>query len=101
MSKFLLTGCLLVLLASFLNYPTESMSSKKQQRRETTVIFPISEQVKLARIEKNLSKKDLAQKVGLSRMSLDRIEKGQLVPSSEMLQKLSTQLSVQLTLSGY
>jgi ribosome-binding protein aMBF1 (putative translation factor) len=101
MSKFLLTGCLIVLLASFLNYPTESLSSKKQQKRATTVIFPISEQVKLARMEKNMSKKDLAQKVGLSRMSLERIEKGQLVPNREVLQKLSSELSVGLTLSGY
>jgi hypothetical protein len=85
MSKFLLTGCLIVLLASFLDYPTESLSSKKQQKRETTVIFPISEQVKF----------------GLSRMSLERIEKGQLVPNREMLQKLSSELSVGLTLSGY
>lgn len=101
MSKFLLTGCLIVLLASFLNYPTESVSSRNKQKRETTVIFPISEQIKLARIEKNLSKKELAQKAGLTRMSLERIEKGQLVPNQEILQKLSKELNVGLTLSGY
>ena len=60
MSKFVLTGCLLILLASFLNYPTSPENAKGHQRQDLTVIFPISEQVKLARMEKNLSEKGAA-----------------------------------------
>ena len=101
MSKFVLTGCLLVLLASFLNYPTAPENVKGHQRRDLVVIFPISEQVKLARMEKNISEKELANRVGLSKMNIERIERGQVVPSDEVLQKLTKELGVQLKPSNY
>lgn len=101
MSKFVLTGCLLILLASFLNYPTAPENVKGHQRRDLVVIFPISEQVKLARMEKNISEKELANRVGLSKMNIERIERGQVVPSDEVLQKLTKELGVQLKPSNY
>ena len=102
MSKFICTACLLVLLASFLNYPPqkhESNPSSKQQ--ESSIIFPISEQIKIARLEKQISQKELAMRVGLTKMNIERIEKGQLVPANEVLEKLEKELNVQLNLNGY
>ena len=101
MSKFLLTGCLLVLLASFLNYPTAPENAKGQHRRDLVIVFPISEQVKLARMEKCISEKELANRVGLSKMNIERIEKGQIVPTNEVLEKLAKELGVQLNPSNY
>lgn len=44
MSKFIFTGCLLVLLASFLNYPATTANPETTQSSYTeTIIFPISE----------------------------------------------------------
>lgn len=99
MSKFIFTACLLVLLASFLNYPINQTdaSEKKQQ----TIIFPISEQIKLARLEKQISQKELATRTGLSKMNIERIEKGQLVPTRDVLDKLERELSTPLNLNGY
>jgi ribosome-binding protein aMBF1 (putative translation factor) len=103
MSKFLLTGVLFLVLASFLRYsPTVSTSAPKPKgQQKETIIFPISEQIKLARLEKHLSSKDLANKVGLSKLNLERIEKGTVTPTREVLFKIEQALNTQFTLDGY
>ena len=101
MSKFIFTACLLVLLASFLNYPPKTNESKPNSNQESSVIFPISEQIKIARLEKQISQKELATRVGLTKMNIERIEKGQLVPANDILDKLEKELNVQLNLNGY
>jgi ribosome-binding protein aMBF1 (putative translation factor) len=101
MSKFIFTGCLLLLLASFLNYPAQSVSTKSNAAQESRVIFPISEQIKLARMEKQITAKELANRVGLTKMSVEKIEKGQLVPTHEILEKLEVELGTQFNLNGY
>ena len=60
MSKFVFTGSLLVLLASFLNYPTTSQDDTKTEMQKQVIVFPISEQIKIARIEKHISQKELS-----------------------------------------
>lgn len=101
MSKFIFTGGLLLLLASFLNYPTTPKNTATTEIQKDFVIFPISEQIKIARIEKHLTQKDLADHSGMTKMTIERIEKGQLVPTQEMLNKLEKELGVGLELSGY
>ena len=101
MSKFIFTGSLLLLLASFLNYPTTPKDDAKTEMRKDVIIYPISEQIKIARIEKHFSQKDLADRASMTKMSIERIEKGQLVPTQEMLNKLEKVLGVELELSGY
>ncbi len=101
MSKFIFTACLLVLLASFLNYPPQKNESKPNPKQESSIIFPISEQIKIARLEKQITQKELATRVGLTKMNIERIEKGQLVPANDVLEKLEKELSVQLNLNGY
>ena len=100
MSKFIFTGSLLVLLASFLNYPTTSQDDTKTEMQKQVIVFPISEQIKIARIEKHISQKELSDHVGMTKMSIERIEKGQLVPTQEMLNKLEKELGVNLELTS-
>ena len=101
MSKFLLTGCLLLLLASFLNYPARPTNVESKQKRESVIIFPISEQIKLARMESQLTLKELATRIGITKMNMERIEKGQIVPSPDVLEKMEKELGVRLDLNGY
>jgi ribosome-binding protein aMBF1 (putative translation factor) len=46
-----------------------------------------------------LSQKDLAEHVGMTKMTIERLEKGQLVPTQEMLAKLKKELGVSLDLT--
>jgi ribosome-binding protein aMBF1 (putative translation factor) len=101
MSKFIFTGGLLLLLASFLNYPTTPKNNTTTEIQKDFVIFPISEQIKIARIEKHFTQKELAEQTHLTKMTIERIEKGQLVPTQEMLNNLEKELGVELNLSGY
>ena len=103
MSKFLLTGILLVLLASFLHYSPTSPSNtddRKPQRNEM-MLFHISEQVKLARLEQHITQKDLANKVGLTKLDIEKIEGGQVVPTRDLLIKIERALNTSLTMEGY
>lgn len=102
MSKFIFTGFLLLLLASFLNYPVKSSeSTKKSDSAENKIIFPISEQIKLARMEKHITTKELSSRVGVSKMNMERIEKGQLIPTTDVIEKLEKELGVHFELSNY
>ncbi|MBL7815992.1 MAG: helix-turn-helix transcriptional regulator [Saprospiraceae bacterium] len=103
MSKFVLTGVLLLILAGFLHYsPSTNATSMENGKNATeTLLFPISEQIKLARLEKHLSQKDLADRVGLTKMNIEKIEKGQVVPTRDILFKLEKELNATFTLDGY
>ena len=102
MSKFALTGVLLIILAGFLHYnPSGSKKLEKSPYDKEILLFPISEQIKLARLENHVSQKDLADRVGLSKMNIEKIEKGQVVPTRDILFKLEKELNVSFTLDGY
>ena len=100
MSKFIFTGGLLLLLASFLNYPTKPQNSTNTTEvQKDYIVFPVGQQIKTARMDKRLSQKDLAEHVGMTKMTIERLEKGQLVPTQEMLAKLERELNVPLDLT--
>jgi ribosome-binding protein aMBF1 (putative translation factor) len=103
MSKFLLTGVLLVLLASFLHYSPTSPSNTedKTPQRSEMMLFHISEQVKLARLERHIGQKDLANKVGLTKLDIEKIEAGDVVPTRELLFKIEQALNTSLKMEGY
>jgi ribosome-binding protein aMBF1 (putative translation factor) len=101
MSKFIFTGGLLLLLAGFLNYPTKpqyNTTASEIEDQMAYIVFPISKQIESARKDKRLSQKDLAEHVGMTRMTIERLEKGQLVPTKEMIAKLEKELNVSLSL---
>ncbi len=103
MSKFALTCVLLLILAGFLHYsPTPSSQDVENSKNGVeTLLFPISEQIKLARMENHLSQKDLSDRVGLTKMNIEKIEKGQVVPTRDILFKIEKELNVTFTLDGY
>ena len=51
------------------------------------------------RIEKNLSQKELAQKVGTKQSAISRLESGNANPSLKFLQKIATALDTKLHIS--
>ena len=103
MSKFALTGVLLLILAGFLHYsPSPALQNVENSNNGVeTLLFPISEQIKLARMEKHFSQNDLADRVGLSKSNIEKIEKGQVVPTRDILFKIEKELNVTFTLDGY
>ncbi len=102
MSKFLLTGVLLVLLASFLHYsPASSNTDDKKTPRSEIVLFHISEQVRLARLDRHMTTKELATKVGLTKFDVEKIEAGKAVPTRELLFKIEQALNTSLTIDSY
>ncbi len=60
-------------------------------------IFPdLSEKLKLARKQKNLTQGQLAKKIGADVQRISKYERGILIPTTEMMIKLSTALDVSL-----
>lgn len=101
MSKFFLTAFMLILLASFMQYPSGTEQKKdKEQNFEATTIFPLSEQIKLARYEKRLTQKELSDRIGLSQLNLERIEKGKVLPTEDILNKLESELDTHFNLQS-
>lgn len=102
MSKFLLTGVLLVLLASFLHYPSSSANKEDRTPQGSEIMLVhISEQIKLARLERRLSQKDLAKSVGLTKLDVEKIEAGQVVPTRDLMFKIERALNTSLTMGNY
>jgi ribosome-binding protein aMBF1 (putative translation factor) len=102
MSKFLLTGVLFVLLASFLHYPSSSTNKEgRTPKRDEIMMVHISEQVKLARLERRISQKDLANRVGLTKLDVEKIEAGQVVPTRDLMFKIEQALNTSLTMENY
>jgi DNA-binding transcriptional regulator YiaG len=101
MSKFLLTGAMMVLLASFLHYSPSSNRTTTQSVHQEMTIYPIGEQIKIARSEKKMSQKDLAEYLNCSRLTIERIESGQVMPTKPAIEKLKVVLGSQLSMNGY
>ncbi len=103
MTKFYLTGLLLLLLAGFLHFPNNSTDNDGVviQRNSSGTVLPLGEQIRIARLEKKISQKDLADQVGLAKMNIEKIEKGFAIPQKDAIQKMEKVLNVQLKLDSY
>ncbi len=56
----------------------------------------ISKDVKLARVQKGLTQKELADRVGTKQTSISRLESGRLSPSISFLSQIATALDTEL-----
>jgi len=56
----------------------------------------ISKDVKLARVQKGLTQKGLAEKVGTKQTSISRLESGKISPSISFLNQIATALDTEL-----
>lgn len=101
MSKFLLTGVLLVLLASFLHYSPASTSNATTSvpQRSEMMLYNVGERIQLTREQRRISQKELANKVGLTKFDVDKIEKGRVVPTAELLVKIEQVLNTSLSMN--
>ncbi|MFM2267406.1 MAG: Helix-turn-helix domain [Bacteroidota bacterium] len=64
--------------------------------RTNTNVRSFGEQVRFARFKKGLTAKQLADKVGISLVSLEQVERGQLLPNSTTTHLIEDVLQVRL-----
>jgi len=69
------------------------MPSKSNKQ---SILPDLSEKLKLARKQKNLTQGQLAKKIGADVQRISKYERGILIPTTEMMIKLSTALDVSL-----
>ena len=103
MTKFYLTGLVLFLLASFLHLPPNADVDSKpaSPKRETLTSLPLGEQIRFARLERKMSQKELADKIGLATLNIEKIEKGQATPQKETILKIQRVLETEFPNEGY
>lgn len=56
----------------------------------------LDDQIKLARLEKNMSQQELATRTQLTKYNIEAIEAGEAVPSREVLKRFETVLNTKL-----
>ena len=77
----------------FLNNP-----ARKNAYDGLEVEFKIHDALVKARIEKKLTQKDLAKKLGITQSNLARFESGRTNPTLSFLQKVTSGLGLKLTI---
>jgi ribosome-binding protein aMBF1 (putative translation factor) len=101
MTKFFAPGVLMVFLASFLRFPNSSVEAdnkSRQDKSEMTTSVSIGDQIHFSRLKLNLSQKELADEVGLglTKLNIEKFEKGLLLPTKDVLAKMQTILETQI-----
>jgi ribosome-binding protein aMBF1 (putative translation factor) len=79
-------------IAEFLKDP-----ANKKAHDELELEFKIYNALVNARIRKNLTQKELAQKIGIAQSALARFESGRTNPTLSFLQKVTSALGLKLT----
>jgi len=77
----------------------ESILKNKDVRKEYDLMegdYKIIEEIIIARREKNLTQKGLAQLIGTKQSNISRLESGNYNPSMDFLQKLATAMGKRL-----
>ncbi len=71
----------------------------KQAYDNLEVEFKIYEALIMARMDKKLTQRELAEKLGIAQSALARFESGRTNPTLSFLQKITTELGLKLTIS--
>ncbi|MCL2441754.1 MAG: helix-turn-helix transcriptional regulator [Treponema sp.] len=77
----------------------ESILENKDVRKEYDLMgaeYKIIEEIIMARREKNLTQKGLAQLIGTKQSNISRLESGNYNPSMDFLQKIATAMGKRL-----
>jgi len=108
MTKFLLAGLLLVLLSGFLHFPSSSstdshpsVSKPEGISADRATALPLGEQIRFARLEKKISQKELADQVGLTKLNIEKIEKGLVYPQRDVMLRMQQVLEKEFSTEGY
>lgn len=68
----------------------------KEEYEKLKVLYDIKKEIIKLRLEKGLSQKDLAEKVGTRQSAISRLENGEYNPSIEFLNKVANALGKEL-----
>jgi ribosome-binding protein aMBF1 (putative translation factor) len=71
----------------------------KQAYDNLEVEFKIYEALIMARVDKKLTQRQLAKKLGIAQSALARFESGRTNPTLSFLQKITTELGLKLTIN--
>jgi ribosome-binding protein aMBF1 (putative translation factor) len=100
MSKFFMAGALLTIMGSLMLFPKANKSEEKNPK-SSTVITPLKEQIHFKREELNLSVAQLAHATGTTPAMIEKIEKGETLPTRELIVKMQEVLKTKFILDGY
>jgi ribosome-binding protein aMBF1 (putative translation factor) len=95
-----MTGALLTIMGSFILFPkTEGADEKKP--KSNTIITPLKDQIHFKREEHNMSIAQLAHATGSTPIMIEKIEKGETLPTRELIGKMQQVLKAEFVLDGY
>ena len=100
MTKLVSLGLLTLMIVGFiqgLSPNTGLVEVKSSKEFYDFQIIPLSEQIKLARLEKNISQQELAEKTRLTKYNIEAIELGEAVPSGDVLRRFESALNTKLS----
>ena len=100
MTKLVSIGLFALMIIGFIEglSPVGNKTFLKQSNEfRDAPIIPLSDQIKLARLEKNISQQQLAQKTELTKYNIEAIEAGDAVPSGEVLRRFEKALDTNLS----
>ncbi len=101
MQKFILTIVFFLLLVSFLDYPTSLEKLDEARRNEAAFIAPIGHQIRQARLRRQISQPELARMAGLKPSQIEEIEKGNVMPTRDVLMTIQQALGTEMLMDSY
>ncbi len=99
MTKLVSVGLLVLMIVGFiqgLSPNTGKVEVKSSKEFYDIQTIPLGDQIKLARLEKNISQQQLAEKTRLTKYNIEAIESGEAVPSGDVLRRFEVALSTKL-----
>jgi ribosome-binding protein aMBF1 (putative translation factor) len=100
MSKFFMTGALLTIMGSFIFFPKTEGSDEKKTKTNP-IIRPLKDQIHFKREERSMTIAQLAQATGSTPVMIEKIEKGETIPTRELVVKMQEALNTEFILDGY
>ncbi len=89
MTKFILPGFLLILLASLMKPTLGTDATTLKGNQKVSTYIAAGSIIRNTRISRGLSSDDLAYLLNLSNFEVEKIEANEVVPSKELLDKIN------------
>ncbi|MEY4933957.1 MAG: Helix-turn-helix domain [Bacteroidota bacterium] len=100
MSKFFMTGALLTIMGSFILFPKTEGSDEKKPK-PNAIIRPLKDQIHFKREERSMTVAQLAKATDSTPVMIEKIEKGETIPTRELIVKIQEALKAEFILDGY
>lgn len=99
MQKFILTSIFISLLIA-IYYDEMPLDTLVEKIKISDAEYPVGTQIKIARKEKKMSRKNLAIATGLTLENIEVIESGRAVPTRDIAFKIQNILDCEIVLDG-